>query len=73
MAIEKIDQELCIGCGICVNSCPMDVIRLDKAAGKAKIAYPQECMCCAACEIDCPEGAIYVSPEKHDPIMVSWR
>ncbi|MBW1803016.1 MAG: 4Fe-4S binding protein [Deltaproteobacteria bacterium] len=28
MAIEKIDLELCTGCGTCVNSCPVDVIRM---------------------------------------------
>ena len=30
MAIERIDDEICIGCGDCVNSCPMDVIRMDE-------------------------------------------
>ena len=29
MAIDEIDPELCNGCGVCVNSCPMDVIRMD--------------------------------------------
>ena len=72
MAIERIDKELCIGCGTCVNSCPVDVIRLDKVRRKAFIAYPQECMCCVSCELDCPVGAIYVSPDKHDPLLVSW-
>ncbi|MGI5936578.1 MAG: 4Fe-4S dicluster domain-containing protein [Oscillospiraceae bacterium] len=72
MAIERIDEKRCIGCGSCVKSCPMDVIRMDRAEKKAKIVYPQECMCCAGCEMDCPAGAIYVSPEKHDIVMVSW-
>lgn len=72
MSIEKIDAELCTGCGICVNSCPLDVIRMDGAGNKAIIAYPEECMCCAYCELDCPEGAIYVSPEKQGPLLVSW-
>ena len=35
MAIERIEHEACIGCGICVDSCPVDVIRLDEATGKA--------------------------------------
>ncbi|MGI5971548.1 MAG: 4Fe-4S dicluster domain-containing protein [Oscillospiraceae bacterium] len=71
MAVSEIDLSKCNGCGICVNACPMDVLRME--GGRAKIVYPQECMCCDACEIDCPRNAIYVSPEKHDPIMVSWK
>lgn len=73
MAIEPISEEKCIGCGTCVQSCPMDVIRLDTARRKAYVAYLYECMCCASCEVDCPTGAIYVSPHKEDYIMVSWR
>lgn len=71
MAIQPINQELCIGCGVCVLACPMDVIRL--SGKKAVVKYPQECMCCAACEDDCPVGAIYVSPEKWEDLMVSWK
>ena len=32
MKIERIDHELCTGCGICVTSCPADVIRMDRIA-----------------------------------------
>ena len=73
MAIERIDRNLCNGCGTCVNACPMDVIRLDKTDKRAVIAYVRECMCCAACEIECPAAAIYVSPEKYEQVAVSWR
>lgn len=72
MSIERIDSELCTGCGICVNSCPMDVIRIDRESKKAVIKYPEDCMCCDYCELDCPVDAIYVSPEKYAPLMVSW-
>lgn len=71
MAIRPIDTETCVGCGLCVKACPMDVIRLKD--GKARVCYVEECMCCAACEDVCPTGAIYVSPEKDNPLMVSWR
>ena len=71
MAIRPIDTEKCIGCGLCVKACPMDVIRLQEK--KAVVRYVEESMCCAACEDMCPTGAIYVSPEKENPLMVSWR
>lgn len=72
MSIERIDSELCNGCGICVNSCSMDVIRMDEESKKAIIKYPEDCMLCDFCELDCPENAIYVSPVKSAPLILSW-
>lgn len=67
-----IDFELCDGCGICVNSCPMDVIRMDKEHQKAVIKYLEDCKICKWCAIDCPTKAITVSLENTAPLMVSW-
>jgi len=72
MSIEKIDPDLCNGCGICINSCPMDVIRMNKEINKAIIQYPDDCMICEFCTQDCPENAITVTPEKNSPLIVSW-
>jgi len=72
MSIETINEELCKGCGICVDSCCMDVIRMNEENNKAVIKYPDECMCCYYCELDCPENAIYVSPVKCEQVLVSW-
>jgi NAD-dependent dihydropyrimidine dehydrogenase PreA subunit len=61
--ITKIDKELCNGCGICEETCPLDTIRLGDDT-KAYIAYPEDCMTCYMCEMNCSLGAIYVHPFK---------
>ena len=71
MAIERIDAEACSGCGICVNTCSSDVIRIGDNK-KAYIRYPEDCMVCLYCEEDCPEHAIFVSPVKTYPILQAW-
>ena len=50
-----VDQELCVGCGVCVNLCP-DVFELQDD-GKAKVISNDDC---DHNEIinNCPVGAI---------------
>ncbi len=72
MPIEKIDPDLCNGCKICVDSCPMDVIRFDEKTKKAYIKYQKDCVACYNCELDCPTKAIYVSPQRGTPVPPAW-
>jgi NADPH-dependent glutamate synthase beta subunit-like oxidoreductase/NAD-dependent dihydropyrimidine dehydrogenase PreA subunit len=39
---------------------------------RAYIVYPYDCMTCYTCERDCPEKAIYVSPEHVSIGVLSW-
>ena len=58
----EVDNEKCIadkGCTVCVDVCPLDVLRINETTGKAYMAY-DECWYCLACEIDCPKEAITV-------------
>ena len=51
MSIEPINLNLCNGCGICVNTCPMDVIRLDTLVSARKEFPPCRLACPARVDI----------------------
>jgi NAD-dependent dihydropyrimidine dehydrogenase PreA subunit len=72
MAIQKIDERLCVGCEICVGTCPMDVIRFDGEKEKAYVAYAADCMSCFLCEEDCPRDAIHVTTKRARAIPMPW-
>lgn len=51
-----IDEDTCVGCGMCTKVCPVDAI-----SGKPKEAYVIDealCISCGACESKCPVSAI---------------
>ena len=72
MGIEKIDSELCTGCCICVDTCPMDVIRFDGEKEKAHIAYPEDCGVCFQCAEYCPVDAIIVSSQTPRALLLPY-
>lgn len=65
-------MELCTGCGICSETCPMDVIYMDENTGKAYARYTEDCVACYDCEQECPVNAIYVSPRRGRPVPHAW-
>lgn len=62
-AAVVIDDAKCIaekGCRVCVDVCPLDILAIDEARGKAFMKY-DECWYCMPCEVDCPTGAVAVN------------
>lgn len=55
-----LNQETCIGCGMCLLVCPHAVFILD--GKRAGIVDKDGCMECGACAMNCPVEAIAVSP-----------
>jgi NADPH-dependent glutamate synthase beta subunit-like oxidoreductase len=48
LSFAQVDEELCNGCGVCVDSCPLDIIRLDTIVADRKELSP--------CRSECPAG-----------------
>lgn len=61
MYIVSVDQDICEGCGDCIDSCPAEILSLNDA-GKAYVSGDEaECMGCESCVTVCETGAITVT------------
>ena len=57
----KVDNEKCVGCGVCIEACPAQAIFM--VDGKAEI-NADKCVDCSKCVSVCPQGAIYPDTES---------
>lgn len=55
-----VQTEKCAGCGVCIEACPVETIRL---MGSVATIDQERCTECQACVATCPEGAIQVVSE----------
>ena len=54
----KLDEEKCMGCGMCLSVCPHAVLK--PANGRVEIRDRDACMECGACSQNCPVKAVSV-------------
>lgn len=59
VATLKLDEDACIGCGLCLAVCPHAVFALIDR--KAQIIDLDACMECGACACNCPVNALSVN------------
>jgi len=55
--IREMDEEKCIGCGVCVRRCPMKALEL---IDKKVIFEPERCIGCGVCVNKCKQVASYL-------------
>lgn len=72
MAIQNVDPRRCIGCKTCIATCPVDVFRFDEKSNQAITTYPEACQICQMCANVCPVGAITVTSDKMEKILIAW-
>lgn len=54
----------------CLDVCPVDCIYV---GGRKSYINPQECIDCGACEIECPETAIFVDRKgRKSPVLAPF-
>lgn len=57
-------EELCNGCGVCLDYCPFDCRDLvgDRHGGFSYLSGPGRCVGCGECSASCIKGAIVMEP-----------
>jgi len=68
--VAVIDEDVCIGCVMCIKACPTDAI-----IGSAKLMHTviaQDCTGCELCIEPCPVDCIEMIPDPKEA-EISWR
>ncbi len=69
--VSMVDQDKCVGCGLCEASCPFGAIKLIEVPGKGWRAENISALCkgCGICAAGCPQRAIDMAHFRDKQIL----
>jgi Na+-translocating ferredoxin:NAD+ oxidoreductase subunit B len=67
--VAVIDEQVCIGCTLCIQACPVDAIL--GAAKQMHTVLSRECTGCELCLPPCPVDCIRMTPIA--PTVATWK
>ncbi len=70
-AVAVIDDNTCIGCTLCIQTCPVDAIV--GAAKQLHVIIAGQCTGCELCLPPCPVDCIHMEVVKEDLATWKWR
>lgn len=56
-----VSEEMCVGCGVCVEECPVDAIAMVDDVARIN---EEECIRCGHCHDVCPQEAVRHDSER---------
>jgi Na+-translocating ferredoxin:NAD+ oxidoreductase subunit B len=68
--VAQIDEQLCIGCTLCIQACPVDAIL--GAAKQMHTVIRDECTGCEKCMEPCPVECIHMVPPPVEVRNWTW-
>jgi len=57
-----VNEDLCVGCGVCVDDCPVDAITLKE--NQKAVINDDACIRCGQCHEVCPQEAVRHDSER---------
>ena len=66
--IIEVNNDLCIGCGLCKNDCPVNNINIEN---KKSVIKNKDCLMCGHCSAICPNEAITLTGFDELPIELT--